>query len=39
MKVSVFKNRFYFAVIPSINIYAWWLLEISWLHITINIRR
>lgn len=39
MKVSVHKNRFYFALIPCINIYAWWLIELSWLNITVNIRR
>ena len=38
MKISIQKNRFYFALIPSINIYTWWLIELSWLNITINIK-
>jgi hypothetical protein len=38
MKISIHKNRFYFALIPSINIYTWWLIELSWLNITINIK-
>lgn len=39
MKVSVFKNRHFVAIIPSINIYSgWWLIEIIWLNFGINIK-
>lgn len=39
MKISVFKNRYFFALIPSINLYkGWWLIEISWLNFGINIK-
>jgi len=39
MKINVFKNRHYIALIPSINIYAgWWLVEIAWLNVGINIK-
>lgn len=39
MRVSIHKNRFFFAIIPTINIYkSWWLVELNWINITINIK-
>lgn len=38
MKVTFFKNRFFIAITPSINIYSVWIIEISWLNYSINIK-
>jgi hypothetical protein len=39
MKISFFKNRFFFALTPSINIYkGGWLIEISWIYYSVNIK-
>ena len=39
MKASIHKNRFFFAITPSVNIYkSWWLVEFNWFNITINIK-
>ncbi len=39
MKITTFKNRFFFAVLPCILVYkGGWLIEVSWLRYSINIK-